>query len=264
MDLSNKEDIQMTYLSFKPNSTGLTFSVDGKDFSNADFRKNIHAIVSYVSTFSHTPMIAKIEILDNDEYYILSLNIPVVPAYIDIKNPSDIELLNSESFRQIAKERIRSMNVSQSNALIDERTNQYINYIQHEFAGAFINCKNSGQNGIAKSIQKLPIMKTFDLTNFNFSQSGKSVYKTPQILRCKKPNNGTIQARDYYVGLQEAANDDKKDSAFWSKVSERDREYLILDESMNFTIELLKQKYGEIEFLPPTASSNIEELPSNQ
>lgn len=264
MELSNKKDIQMTYLSLKPTSTGFAFSVDGKDFPNADFRKNIHAIVSYVSTFSHTPMIAKIEILDKDEYYILSLNIPVIPAYIDTKDPSDLELINSESFRQVAKERIRSLNVSQSNALIDERTNQYLNYIQHEFAAAFINCKKSAQEGIAKSIQKLPIMKTFDLSNFKFSNSGKNIYKTPQFLRCKRPKNGSIQARDYYVGLQETATDDKKDADFWNNVSERDREYLLLDESMNYTIELLKQKYGEIEFLPPTASSNIEELPSNQ
>ena len=87
MDLSNKEDIQMTYLSFKPNSTGLTFSVDGKDFSNADFRKNIHAIVSYVSTFSHTPMIAKIEIL-------VETIPPIIETALAVRSSERIKLIS--------------------------------------------------------------------------------------------------------------------------------------------------------------------------
>lgn len=264
MDLSNKNDIQMTYLSLKPTSNGLTFSVDGKDTENSDFKKSIHAIVNFVSTLTHRPMVAKIEILDKDEYFILSLNIPVLPAYIDIKDADDVALINDENFPQIAKQRIRSLNLGQTNQLIDARTAEYLNYIQHEFAGAYINCKTSGQNDIAKAIQKLPIMKSFDLSSFKFSTAGRNIYKTPQFLRVKHSDNETTQARDYYVGLQESVAEDKKDDAFWRKVSERDKEYLILDESMNFTIELLKQKYGEIEFLPPTASSNIEELPSNQ
>ena len=263
MDLSNKNDIQMTYLSLKPTSTGLTFSVDGKDTENTNFKKSIHAIVNFVTTLTHRPMVAKIEILDKDEYYILSLNLPVLPAYIDTKDANDIALINDKNFPQIAKERIRSLNVGQTDQLINERTEEYLNYIQHEFAGAFVNCKKSGQTEIAKGIQKFPIMKEFDLSKFKFSTSGRNVYKTPQFLRVKHSNDGTTQARDYYVGLQEAVSEDKKDEAFWNNVTERDRAYLFLDESMNYTIELLKQKYGEIEFLPLTASSNITETPSN-
>ena len=264
MDLSNQNDIQMTYLSFSPNKSGLAFSVDGKEVPSSDLEKSIHAIVNFVSTVFFNPVVAKIEILDPEEYFTLSLNIPIMPAFIDVKDANDTTLLIKENYQHIAKQRARSLTIGQTKTLIDDRTRQYMNYILHEFAGAYIKCRTSNQDGQAKRIQKLPFMSPFDLTTFKFSNSGKGLYETPQFLRCKTTSNGTTQARDYYMGLQENVTKDKKDAKFWERVSERDREYLLLDNSMNYTIELLKQKYGEIEFLSPTASSNIEELPAKQ
>lgn len=264
MDLSNQNDIQMTYLSFSPQKSGLVFSVDGKEYPCSDLEKSIHSIVNFVSTVFFNPIVAKIEILDKDEYFTLSLNLPIMPAFMDVEDENDVSLLTSENYPQIAKQRARSLTISQTKTLIDNRTRQYMNYILHEFAGAYIKCRTSDQSDQAKRIQKLPFMNPFDLSTFNFSKSGRNVYKTPQFLRCNTTTDGVTQSRDYYMGLQENVTNDKKDAEFWEKVSERDREYLILDESMNYTIELLKQKYGEIEFLSPTASSNIEELPAKQ
>jgi len=264
MDLSNQNDIQMTYLSFSPQKSGLVFSVDGKEYPCSDLEKSIHSIVNFVSTVFFNPIVAKIEILDKDEYFTLSLNLPIMPAFMDVKDENDISLLTSENYPQIAKQRARALTISQTKTLIDDRTRQYMNYILHEFAGAYIKCRTSDQGDQAKRIQKLPFMSPFDLSTFKFSNSGRNIYETPQFLRCNTTTDGVTQSRDYYMGLQENVTRDKKDAEFWKKVSERDREYLILDESMNYTIELLKQKYGEIEFLSPTASSNIEELPAKQ
>ncbi len=264
MDLSNTKDIQMTYLSLKPTTDGLEFTVDGKSFPNKDLQNNLRAIVNFVSTMSLLPIVAKIEILDKDEYYILSLNIPILPAFIDIKDPEDIAIINSENYAEIAKKRVRSLNVKETEILVNDRVREYMNYIQHEFAGAHIKCRIDGQEEYAELIANLPFMRDFDLSSFSPSHAGKNIYKTPQFLRCNTPQGDMVQSRDYYMGLQEKTDADKKDKEFWTNVYERDKEYVILDESMNFTIEQLKQKYGEIEFLPPTASSQIEETPSKQ
>ena len=257
MNLSNQVDVLATYLSLTPTNKGFNFSVDGKE-PDYDFKKTIHAIVNY-ATMSHQPIIAKIEILDKDEYYILSLNIPVLPAFLDIKSTSDIDLLNNENYKQIAKQRAINMTAYQTVQAIDERTTQYLNYIQHEFAGAYITCKTSGQDDIASLIQKFSIMKQFNLADFKFSTGGRNIYKTPQILKCNYKLNNRIHTRNYYVGLQENIPEANKDADFWKKVSQRDKDYMILDESLNYTIEQLVKKYGEIEFLPPDASSNFNE-----
>lgn len=264
MSIFSNNDVQMTYLSLKPANTGLAFFVDGKELPNSEIQQSIHSIVNFVSTLLHKPVVAKIEILDKNEYYSVSLNIPILPAYLDILDMSEVDFIQRDDFQKLAKKAAKTLTVGEIKKLVDQRTAQYINYIQHEFAAAYIKCMLSGQPDLAASIQKLPMLKSFDLAKFSFSKSGRVVYKTPQFLRFKTIQNETRQARDYYMGLQENIAESKRDASFYRTVTERDREYIRLDESFNHTISLLRQKYGEIDFMSPTASSNIEELPNKQ
>ena len=94
MKLSNLQEVNMTYLSLTPTESGLIFSIDGKEYPLSEFQQHIRSIVSFVSTLSHTPIVAKIEILDNDEYFIHSLNLPILPAFIDIEEESELQILN--------------------------------------------------------------------------------------------------------------------------------------------------------------------------
>ncbi len=263
MDLSNLHDVKLTYLSLKPTESGLTFSIDGKESNIDNFQKYIRSIVSFTSTMSYTPIVAKVEILDKDEFYIHSLSIPILPAFFDIKEESDVEIAASEDYQKLAKQRARSLNAGQINQLVDERTAQYINYIQHEFAAAYINCMMSKQRKIATQIHQLPIMKQFDLSKFSTSTTLKRTYKTSQFIKHTEETFEEPVTRVHYVGLQEKVPEQEKTPEFWKKVQERDIESLILDASMNYTIELLNKKYGEIEFLPPTASLNVEKSPAN-
>ena len=256
MEKSNNNELQMTYLGLTELDKGFEFSFDGKNFPTQDFENNIGAVVNYVSNISLNPMIAKIEILDKKEYYVLSLNMPVMPSYFDITNQKELDLFSSPDYINIMKERARNLTNGEKKALSEERIKQYMNYIQHEFAGAYIKCKLDGKEKLAGSIQRLPFMRDFDLSNFKFSNSGRNIYKTPQFLKFRVEVEGNTQTRDYYMGLQENVNEATKDADFWKTVSQRDREYIFLDESMNKTIEIIKQKYGEIEFLAPTTSSN--------
>ena len=256
MNLGKKDELQMTYMGFSQTSTGLAFSVDEKETPASDFKKSIESVVGFVTQFSYNPVIAKIEILDPKEYFVMSLTLPIMPAFLDVNDPAEISLIANPEYQQIMKSRARSLINGETKILIDSRTSEYLNYIQHELAGAYINCMLDDKESLAKSIQKLPIMKSFDLSKFKFSGAGRNVYKTPQFLKFKTEVDGEMQTRQYYMGLQENIPEANKDNEFWDKVTQRDIAYVTLDESMNQTLHILEQKYGEIEFMGPTASSN--------
>ncbi len=264
MNFNKTDELQMTYLGLLQTNKGLAFSVDGKETPVYDFKKSIESIVGFVTQFSYNPVIAKIEVLDPKEYFVMSLTLPIAPAFLDIYDSAEIQKIASPEYLQAMKQKARTFKNGETKELIESRAAEYINYIQHELAGAYINCMLSGKESLAKCIQKLPIMRDFDLSTFNFSGAGKNIYKTPQFLKYKTEINGKSQTRQYYMGLQEIANETEKDNAFWDNVSKRDFAYITLDESMNQTLSTLEQKYGEIDFLNTNVSSNHIETPAQK
>lgn len=264
MNLSKPDELQMTYLGFMQTDKGLAFSVDGKETPTRDLEKSVANAVSFVTHFSYKPIIAKIEILDPKEYIIMSLNLPIMPAFLDISSPEEIALLSHPEYQKMMKERAKTITSGESKKLIEKRTSEYMNYIEHEMAGAYINSILKGKEAIAKNIQKLPNMRKYSLANFSFSGSGRIVYKTPQFLKFKTIIGGEPQVRNYYMGLQENVSEAEKTEEFWDKVTKRDIAYITLDESMNSTLSMLEQIYGETEFMGPNASLNYTEVPAQK
>ena len=262
MNLGNKDELKMTHLEFSQAENGLSFSVDGKEVPVRDFSKSIESIVGFVTQFSYEPVIAKIEILDPTEHFVMSLDLPIMPAFLDIFNPEEIEMLLNPQYQSTMKARARALTNGETKAAIENRTNDYINYIQHEFAGAYINCMLDGRSALANSIQKLPIMRSFDLSRFKFSGSGRVIYKTPQFLKYRTEIDGEPHIRQFYMGLQENVPESAKTPEFWTTVKTRDSAYLLLDESMNATLaKIIERSVYGIDFVGTNASSNYVEIP---
>ncbi|MBP3581484.1 MAG: hypothetical protein J6J33_01880 [Clostridia bacterium] len=256
MNPNKTNEPQMTYMSFAQTKNGFVFSVDGKEMYPNEFQKQIEHVVGYVTHFSYKPVIAKIEVLDKKEYFVMSLTLPIMPAFLDVVDPAEIELLANPNYMQLMKQRAKSLTNAETKTLIESRTNEYMNYIYHELAGAYISSCFKGKESVAKDIQNLPFMLKFDISNFNFSGAGRNVYKTPQFLKYKTEVAGEPQIRNYYMRLQENIPDEKKDDNFWSTVTQRDIAYVTLDESMNHTLAMLEQQYGEIDFMGTNTSLN--------
>ena len=262
MDLSNPNELQMVYMSLLQTPQGLVFSVDGKEEPLHTIDKKIEQVVSFVTHFSYKPIITKLEILDPKEDFVMSLTLPILPAFLDIKEPSDINLLANPNYLKIMKKKATNLKNGEFQALINNRTNEYVNYIQHELAGAYINCLLKNKPELASYIQNLPILSPFDISNFSNSKAGRVVYKTPQFLRYRTTIEGEPYFRQYYMGLQENVHESAKTPEFWNTVAKRDMEYIALDESMNATLaKITELSVDGIDFVGPNASSNYTEPP---
>ena len=262
MDLSNPNELQMIYMCLSQTPQGLVFSVDGKEEPLQTLRKKIEDVVGFVSHFSYKPIIAKLEVLDPKEYYVMSLTLPIMPAFLDVKDLDDINLLTDPNYLKIMKSKATSLRNGEFQTLITNRTNEYVNYIQHELAGAYINCMLNNKPELAAHIQNLPILNSFDISNFSHSKAGRIVYKTPQFLRYRTTLNGEPYFRQYYMGLQENVQESAKTPEFWDTVAKRDMDYVTLDESMNATLaKITELSIDGIDFVGPNASSNYTEPP---
>ncbi len=184
-----------------------------------------------------------------------------MPAFLDIKDTTDISLLNNPEYSDLMKKRARSLTNGETQNLVNSRTCEYMNYIRHELACAYVRCISSGKDKLARQIQALPVLNGFDISNFSNSNTGRVVYKTPQLLKYPMKIEGETFAKQYYMGLQEDVPDSKKDTAFWDNVSARDREYIKLDENLTFTLAQLKKKYGKMDFVSDNVSSTYINAP---
>ncbi len=249
------DNLPLFYIEITGNPGNYIFKVNGTNYgSDFDLSRRLRAVIQYATFSLESPVLAKIEFLDKKNYYDLALNLPILPAVIDITNQKQmdqfIELGCGEFVERglLDDQRVRK--------LIAINTDAYMNYICHEFALRYIYAKKDGNETLASRIKNLPFMTDFDLTKFSNSKIGHYPFTTPQFLKFPQTSEGVDYKRTFYMGLQENIPDALKTRDYYLARTKKDFDYGSLDNNLNRLLESYQKELVPNEYTPAIASSN--------